>query len=264
MDRVKDRHTLRKAKPTRIFHLKGQYIGPSIMVAVNDHTFGFHTNFRTVNSARAIPYDMANYFYYSLDFKPQHGWEYEHRDPIKFGTLTWSEIGFSWAHTFAKYDRDRWSLGISAKFLMGHAGSYVYLEDMTYFTPDDDNVYIRKMNGEAGYSLPIDYTTNEVSGSKVRGYGAGIDIGVSYMHTIKGHSNMKYKRLCQQRFEEYKYRVGVSIMDIGWIRFNDGARKYEYSDVSASFEQVDTLKPYYDNLEFITQDINSRFEQSSG
>jgi len=130
---------------------------------------------------------------------------------------------------------------------------------MTYFTPDDDNVYVRNMNGEAAYSLPIDYVTNEVSGSKVKGYGMGFDIGVSYIHTNKGHSNMKYKRLCQQRYEEYKYKIGVSLMDFGYIRFTDAARKYAYEDVSGIWQQVDTLKPYYDNLEFISQDVNSRF-----
>jgi hypothetical protein len=203
---------------------------------------------------------MANYFYYSLDYSPQHGIEYEHRDPIKFGTLTWSEIGFSWAYLFKKYDRDRWSFGVTAKLLLGHAGSYVYVDNMTYFTPDDDNVYVRNMNGEAAYSLPIDYASNELnSGSKVMGTGFGFDLGISYTHTEKGHSNINYQRLCQQRFEDYKFRIGVSLMDFGYIRFNTDARKYEYDDVQGYWEQVDTLKPYYDNLDFISNDISTRF-----
>ncbi len=249
-------------KNRKNLHMNSRIMGPSVMVAVNDHTFAFQTNFRTVNTFRGIPYDMANYFYYSLDYKPQHGYEYEHRDPMKFGTLTWTEIGFSWAYMFSKYNRDRWSVGVSAKFLMGHAGAYVYMDKLKYFTPDDDNVYVRNMNGEAAYSLPIDYATNEMSGSKIKGYGMGFDVGVSYIHTEKGHSNMKYKRLCQQRYENYKYKIGISLMDFGWIRFNDAARKYEYEDVSGDFLQVDTLKPYYDNLEFITQDVNSRFYEN--
>ena len=186
--------------------------------------------------------------------------EYEHRDPIKFGTLTWSEIGFSWAHTFHKYDRDRWSFGLTAKVLMGHAASYVYLDHMQYFTPDDDNVYVRNINGEAAYSLPVDYASNELyNGSKIKGLGIGFDIGVSYTHTVKGHSGFKYKRLCQQRYEAYKYRIGVSLMDFGVIKFNDVARYYELDNVQGSWEQVDTLKPYYDNLEFISRDISERF-----
>lgn len=251
-----------ESKTRKNLNMNSRIMGPSFMVAVNDHTFAFQTNFRTVNTFRGIPYDMANYFYYSLDYKPQHGYEYEHRDPMKFGTLTWTEIGFSWAYMFSKYNRDRWSIGVSAKFLMGHAGAYVYMDNLKYFTPDDDNVYVRNMNGEAAYSLPIDYATNEMSGSKIKGYGMGFDVGVSYIHTEKGHSNMKYKRLCQQRFENYKYKVGFSLMDFGWIKFNDAARKFEYEDVSGDFLQVDTLKPYYDNLEFITQDVNSRFYEN--
>ena len=246
-------------KNRKDIHSNYMVMGPSVMVAVNDHAFAFHTNFRQMNTLRDLPYDMANYFYYSLDYKPQHGYEYEHRDPIKFATLTWSEIGFSWAYMFHKYDRDRWSLGVSAKFLLGHAGGYVYMDNLTYFTPDDNNVYVRNMNGEAAYSLPIDYATNEVSGSKFKGYGMGFDLGVSYIHTVKGHSNIKYRRLCQQRYEEYKFKFGLSLMDIGWIRFNDEAMKYHYDNVSGAWEQVDTLKQYYDNLAFISEDVNSRF-----
>jgi len=240
-------------------HSNYRVMGPSVMVAVNDHAFGFHTGFRQVNTVKDLPYDMANYFYYSLDYKPQHGYEYEHRDPIKFATLTWSEISFSWAYMFHKYDRDRWSLGVSAKFLLGHAGAYVYMDNLTYFTPDDNNVYVRNMNGEAAYSLPIDYATNEMSGSMIKGYGMGFDLGVSYIHTEKGHSNINYKRLCQQRYEDYKFKFGVSLMDLGWIRFNDKAEKYHYDNVSGSWEDVDTLKQYYDNLAFISEDVNARF-----
>lgn len=251
-------YTVENKRP-KDFFVNGRVMGPSAMVSVNDHSFAIQTNFRSVNSMRDIPYDMANYFYYSLDYKPQHGYEYEHRDPIKFGTLAWSEIGLSWAYNFGKYDRDRWSFGVSAKLLFGHAGSYVYIDEMTYFAPDDDNVYVRNIDGEAAYALPVDYATNAYNGTKINGMGLGIDLGVSYTKTYKGHSNLKYKRLCQQRFEPYKYRIGVSLMDFGYIRFNDNARKYEYHNESGYWQQVDTLTPYYDNLDFISQDVSERF-----
>lgn len=251
-------YTVDDKRPRDLF-LNGRVMGPSVMVAVNDHTFALHTSFRSVNSMRDLPYDMANYFYYSLDYKPQHGKEYEHRDPIKFGTMAWSEIGLSWAYVFRKYNRDRWSLGISTKYLMGHAGSYVYIDHMKYYTPDDDNIYVRNLNGEAAYALPVDYAGNEFEGLKVNGRGMGFDLGISFIRTEKGHSDYRYRRLCQQRYEEYKYKVGLSLMDIGWLRFDQQARKYEYHQVSGYWEQVDTLKPYYDNLEYISEDISSRF-----
>ncbi len=255
-------YTVEDKRP-KDFFLDAHILGPSVMVAVNDHTFAVQTGFRMVNSIRDLPYDMANYFYYSLDYKPQHGIEYEHRDPIRFGTMAWSEVGISWAYMFKKYNRDRWSLGISAKYLMGHAGSYVYLDHMTYFTPDDDNVYVRDLNGEAAYALPVEYSENTFNGMGIYGRGMGFDIGVSYMHTEKGHSNIRYRQLCQQRYEDYKFKAGVSIMDIGWIRFSRQARKYGYHHVQGYWQQVDTLKPYYDNLEYISGDIGERFYGST-
>ncbi len=251
-------YTVEEKKP-KDFLLNSHIIGPSVMIAMNDHILALQTSFRSVNSFRDIPYDMANYFYYSLDYKPQHGKEFEHRDPIKFATLTWSEIGLSWAYTFSKYNRDRWSFGISAKMLLGHAGSYVYLDHLKYFTPDDETVYIRNVNGEAAYSLPVDYSITKLNtGTKVRGYGMGFDLGVSYIHTKKGHSNMKYKRLCAQRYEDYKYKIGISLMDFGWIRFTEQARKYEYHNEQGYWDEIDTLDPYYDNFDYISEDISMR------
>ncbi len=252
-------YTVNGKRPKQM-HLSGNISGPSVMVAANGHTFALLSSFRSVHSMRDIPYDMANYFYYSLDYKPQHGMEYEHRDPMRFATLTWSEFGAGYAYMFGKHNRDRWAFGITARLLFGHSASYAWVEHLKYFTPDDETVYVRNLDGEAAYSLPVHYASNDLQNPfMVRGMGAGFDIGLAYIHTRKGHSDMKYKRLCQQRFEEYKYRIGISLTDLGWISFGKDARKYEYDNVSGLWEQVDTLKPYYSNLEYISRDLSDRF-----
>jgi len=239
--------------------VSGRVLGPSAMVAFNNHTFAFHTGFRSVSSFRDVPYDVANFLYYSLDYSPQHQIRYQHEDPIKSASLSWSEMGFSWAYLFGKYYRSQWSVGVSAKLLFGHAGYYVYLDRLDYYVQDDDNLYINNVHGEAAYSLPLDYDDNQLyNGSAIKGMGMGFDIGLSYTHTEKGHSNTYYARPCQQQFDEYKYRVGISLMDFGWIGFNDVARKYVFEDNRGVWHQIDTLEPYYSNLNFISEDISTR------
>ena len=251
-------YTVENTKLKNVF-LNARMLGPSVMVAYNNHTFAFQTSIRTVSSFTDIPYDMANYFYYSLDYAPQHGVEYAHEDPIKTASLSWSEVGFSWSYMFGKYNRDHWSVGVSAKMLFGHAAYYVYLDEITYFVPDDDNLYVRNVKGETAYSLPVDYSTNKLyNGSPVKGMGMGFDIGFSYVHTERGHSDYRYKRLCQQKFDPYKYRIGVSLMDFGWIGFNDVARKYEFDNMHGEWHEIDTLQPYYSNLDYISDDVSTR------
>lgn len=243
--------------------LNGRVIGPSAMMAYNDHTFAFHTAFRSVSSFTNIPYDMANFFYYSLDYSPQHGIEYEHDDPMRTASLTWSEIGLSWAYMFAKDNRHHWALGVSGKLLFGHAAYYVYMEELDYFVPDDDNLYIRDVTGEVGYAVPFDYSSNELyNGSVIKGVGMGFDVGLTYTHTKSGHSDIMYRRPCEMKFQAYKYRIGLSLMDFGWIGFNDVARKYEFENHSGEWHEVDTLEAYYTNLDFISDDITSRLYES--
>ena len=47
-------------------------IGPSVMFSCKDNVFGIRTGFRVMSSTRRLPYDLANFSYYGLDFKPQH------------------------------------------------------------------------------------------------------------------------------------------------------------------------------------------------
>lgn len=249
-------YTVENKKRKQAF-FSNRILGPSVMLAYNDHTFAMNTAFRSVSGFRNIPYDMANYLYYSLDYSPQHGKEYEHRDPMRTASLSWSELGFSWAWIYAKYDRAHWSLGITAKMLFGHAAYYVYLDHLKYFVPDDENLYVRNVHGEAAYSFPIDYDNNELyNGSIIKGTGMGFDFGLSYTHTVRGHSRKKYSILCQQPFHEYKYRIGVSLLDFGWINFNDVSRKYELDDYHGIWYRLDTLEAYYNNINYISEDIN--------
>ncbi|MEN8224751.1 MAG: DUF5723 family protein [Bacteroidota bacterium] len=246
-------------KKLKHVYFQGRLLGPSVMVAVNNHSFAFQSSIRTVSAFKDIPYDMANYFYYSLDYSPQHGIEYEHRDPVKSASLSWSELGLSWAYMFAKYNRAHWSVGISAKMLIGHAAYYVYLDHLDYYVPNDDDLYVRDVTGETAYSFPIDYETNALdNGSLMKGMGMGLDFGLSYIHTERGHSNARYRSLCRQQYYGYKYRVGISLMDFGWIRYHNDARKYVFENNEGVWYQVDTLKPYYNNLNYISDDINTR------
>ena len=239
--------------------LNGRILGPSAMLAVQNHTFAVFTAFRTVSSFRQIPYDVANYFYYSLDYHPQHGIEYDHADPIKTASMSWSELGLSYAYNFNTRARSYWAVGASARMLFGHAAYYVYLDRLRYYVPDDDNLYVNQATGDAAYAFPVDYATNDFLGNELmNGKGFAADLGVSYTYTERSHGQVKYKYLCQQRFFPYKFRIGVSLMDLGFITFNSRARHYRFEDNSGVWHQIDTLQAYYDNLDYISADINNR------
>ena len=231
--------------------------GPSAMLVYNDHAFAIHTAARSVVSGNRIPYEIANFAYEGLNFRPQ--WNINYRDyDFNFGAMAWGEIGASWSYTYYKYAFSRWSAGITLKYLMGYSGAYLNTENIDYIVLNDSTIDIRNMNVEAGFSLPVDYNNNDFpAGNTFKGSGLGADLGITYTRTRKGHSNQKYRNLCEQPFEDYIYRVGISILDLGAITFKDNAQKHAFKDVGYYWERIDTLD--YTNIQNLVNEFSNNF-----
>jgi hypothetical protein len=233
--------------------------GPSAMLVANDHAFAIQTSFYTVNVIKDLPYDMANFFYYDLSYAQQRNILFTHDDEYNFSTLTWSEISFSYAYVLKKYSRNRWTVGITLKKLLGHAGTYFNSYKTDYYVPNGSTVDILDITADVGYALPIDYSTNDgFYGSFIKGYGVGFDLGMTYQKNKKGHSNIKYRKLCNQKFDQYNYRIGFSILDFGMIKFRNNARKYEFHHGSVYWEDIDSIFKAYKNINQLSEDFSTR------
>jgi hypothetical protein len=233
-------------------------MGPSAMLSYGDHAFGLTTSFRTVVSGRNIPYDIAKFGYSSLDFRPQHRINYKDYRNFDMAAMSWAEIGLSYAYVFKKFNRENWSAGISVKRLMGVAGGYVNVDNIDYMLLNKDTAIVYNLNAEAGYSLPVDYQTNKYIRSPIfRGGGFGFDIGVTYKKTIKGQQNIRYSEICAQPFTPYRYRIGVSIIDIGRISFKKNAQKLLFNDVSTFWPDISNFN--YQDIDSTVRELSQRF-----
>ncbi len=218
-------------------------IGPSAMVVIGKHAFGISTAIRSNTSFHNLPNEIAIFLYEAIDYDPQHGIRYSHDKPIQIGTLTWFETSFSYAYNFKRYKWDSWSFGVSLKPLFGYAGFYTNIDRVDYEVFSDTTASIYNATFDYAYSLPLDYTNTAFQQNPmIKGSGFGGDIGITYEKTAKGHSNKFFSRLCEQPFEEYNYKIGLSFLDFGFIRFSKKAVKYQYENTSTYwFEPYDTL-----------------------
>lgn len=233
-------------------------MGPSVMLSYGDHAFGLTTGFRTVVSGRNIPYDIAKFGYSSLDFRPQHRINYKDYRNFDVAAMSWAEIGLSYAYVFKKFNRENWSAGISVKRLMGVAGGYANVDNIDYMLLNKDTAIVYNLNAEAGYSLPVDYQTNNYNRTPIfRGGGFGFDIGITYKKTIKGQQNITYSEICAQPFTPYRYRIGVSIIDIGRITFKKNAQKLLFNDVSTYWPDISNFN--YQNIDSTVRELSQRF-----
>jgi Family of unknown function (DUF5723) len=233
-------------------------MGPSAMLNIGKHAFGITTSFRTVASARKIPYEVAKFGYEGLDFNNQYGIRYIENHKFNVAAMSWAELGLSYAYFFKQVNREYWSGGITIKRLMGISGAYANVSNADYMVPNQDTAIIYNLNAEAGYSLPIDYATNDFLNTPVfRGGGIGFDIGITYQKMKSNHQKMSYNSICAEPYNPYLYRIGLSIIDIGSISFKKNAQKLV-------FDNVNTIWPGYrsinhQNLNSVVSDISQHF-----
>jgi len=230
--------------------------GPSAMVSSNGHAFALHTAARAIISVNKMPYEIANFSYEGLNFPSQFNINYLD-DDFRLGAMAWGEIGLTYANIFYKDYLNQWSAGITVKRLLGYSAIYLQADDIDYVVFNDSTIDIRNINAKTGFSLPINYdNTDFPEGKNIKGGGFGFDIGVSFHKKKRGYDNRKYRRLCVQPYEDYYYRVGVSLLDVGAIKFNDNAEEHVFENGNEYWERIDTL--VFGNMHHLTNVLSNR------
>jgi hypothetical protein len=227
--------------------VNNRVMGPSFMVTIHDHIFGFRTGARLVSSTRRMPYDMANFLYYTMDFRPQHD-VYFVRDNYDMSTMAWYEMMASYSTVIYRGKGNLWSAGISAGPLFGYSGAYINGGDTRYMAYNSDILNVEQLNCEFGFSLPVNYENNDVNYLKpsVRGYGWGMDIGITWQFREKAYPRRIPRDCYKKRFEEYKFKLGVSLIDIGWVNFTSNAERHEFVNASNNWIRVNDFQ--YTNI----------------
>jgi len=232
--------------------------GPSGMIAFGRHAFALHTGARVLTSAYEIPYDIANFGYYGLDYTPQHNINYTSSN---FGStaLVMGEIGLTYAYGFRRISMEDWSAGITVKRLFSVAGGYLAAHDLDYIVPNDTTINFKNLNAEVGYSIPLDYNNNNFpdDGPLIKGGGFGVDIGLTFQNRALSYQKKTVHKLCRQRYIDYIYRIGVSLLDFGYVDFKKNAQLHTFENVSAYWADIDTLNYY--NINDLARNLSQVF-----
>jgi hypothetical protein len=218
-------------------------IGPSVMFSVHDHIFAVRTGFRTITSTRRLPYDMANFSYYGMDFTPQQNVFYSNSN-YDMASMGWWDIMFSYATVFNRSHNNHWSAGISIGPVFGYSGAYLTGGDTRYIAYNDSILNVDLLDAEFGISLPLEYETDEVDffHPLIRGFGWGMDVGITWQYRERPYQKKFPGNFYNKRFEDYKFKVGLSVLDIGWVNFTKNAERHVYDQVYNNSINVSELE----------------------
>ena len=238
-------------------------LGPAAMIVDGKHAYGIATSMRTNVSFHNVPNDIGLFLYEAIDYDVQHGITFSHNKDIQLGSMNWFEVDLSYAYNFKRYKWDSWAVGITVKPLLGAMVTYSNIYDLTYKVHNDDSASVYSANFDYAYAIPIDNNDNNFPQSPlIRGFGMGFDLGVTYAKTTKGHSTKHYDRLCEQPYEAYNYKFGISLIDIGYIKFNKNAEQKRYINTHTEwYDPYDTLPN--NSMDNISSKLDYYFKENS-
>jgi hypothetical protein len=231
--------------------------GPSFMLSRGRHAIALTTGVRYLTSVTDVPYHIANFGYYGLDYLDQHNVTYSNKN-INTAVLAFGEIGLTYAYSFRKFDYQDWSAGLTIRRLFGVSGGYVFADEIDYMVINDSTIDVKNMTAELGYSIPLNYDNNDFPyGPWIKGGGWGFDLGVSYQQKLLSYQKRRITKLCRQKYSDYIFKAGVSLLDIGFVKFTNNASKYAYEDVSEYWMNVDTVT--YTNMNNLMESLSDVF-----
>ena len=166
---------------------------------------------------------------------------------------SFAEIGATYAKDISLNPEEAIKVGITAKRIIGLSNFHMNAKESSYqitdnvINPDDpgflydDVLFLNHINAQYGYS-DEDNGINDFSmspgywlGTASPGRGIGFDIGVSYEYRPEIHK-YTYKEKGIQKIDQtqnkYKYKIGVSLIDVGRVKFDNPSYVSNFESVA--------------------------------
>ena len=203
---------------------------PSVLFSIRENKLAVHAAVRTIVSANRIHVTMPKLLQGSatLEFNNQN----LEIPKFRVNGLGWSEFGFSYGRPFYKAPDFNIYGGISIKRLHGYLGGYLLNRSIEFKLEENIQQISTEIDAEFGFIDP----SNAAPSYRgfLSGKGMGIDIGVvfeqkdlHYKKTFHIHHEVSE----QEKKLNYAWRVGVSLIDIGRIRFTQNTQTYKIDEV---------------------------------
>lgn len=190
-------------------------LGPSLMLSLNEKSgLALITRVRAISNFNNLNGELFESIY---DGFPEDSYSFS-QDNLDFTTHAWGEVGLSYGHVLMSRPNHFLKGGATIKYLVGGGG--VQGSSRTLNGNFDSAAGQVALNGDFSYALTVDTegTADEYFQDLAPGFGA--DIGFVYEYRDRRAleaSNANNPRA----FNQYRFKVGLSIVDIGSINYKD-------------------------------------------
>lgn len=211
---------------------------PSVVWSGKRFAFALNMSTRAEVSATNIPYHLAKFMKEGFDYDPQQRISWA----VKNGTmnaLNWHELSLTSGMVFHDNVRNYWAGAVTLNYNYGLNGMYIDINDFKYNSIADTLLLVPNLNMEYGYALPAD-DDEPAAYLQKKGSGFSTNIGIRYFK----NRNDDYFNNCRKggNSKPYDFRVGLSLIDLGYVNFNQKASTFYLNDVRTDWYGIDTVK----------------------
>ncbi|MBI3511206.1 MAG: OmpA family protein [Bacteroidetes bacterium] len=185
--------------------------------------------FRSYMNLDGVEQPLAKLAY--TGFKDSSLWTQQFtNDHLSLQFMAWHEIGFDYARVLVDDKANFLKVGVRPKLLFGLGSVYLFADNLKYLTNNEDTLTFFNSHIQYGHSTNFDFpkgsTASDYIEKSVSHPGIGLDIGVVY-EWRPDYQKYKYDMdgetdLWMRSKNKYKLRAGMSITDIGSIKYDRG------------------------------------------
>ena len=243
---------------------------PSFMFGIKENMgAGFTWQIRTMVNIDGVSQDLATLLRENLEYTDLWNLNLQN-DQLSAQFNSWAEYGLNFGMVAMDKNEHFLKWGTRVKLLQGLGSAYGYMDRLQYNFTNDDTLSVFSTEVDYGHSSNFEY--NDSTGTEgtlkyklVSNLGVGFDIGAIYEWRPK-HADYKYdmdgrEDLWRRDKNKYKLRVGLSITDIGRIKYDKGEFSNSFvADIDSL--PIDTIGDIVNNVESWDQWLDT-FQTSS-
>lgn len=201
---------------------------PSFMININHkNAVAFTWNLRTFVNVDGVGPELARLAY--EEFKYPTLWVKNFKNPyFSAQAMAWADYGLTYARVLKEDGKHFVKAGATVKLLQGLGSAYTFIKDLKYEFITDTTIALFQSEVNYGHSENFDIRDQNDIKYKFESFpGVGFDFGGVYEYR-PDYEKYKYdmdgeKGLWRNDLNKYKLKVGLSVVDIGSIKFKKGS-----------------------------------------
>ena len=237
---------------------------PSAMYTLDSvSAVAFTMRVRNYVTIDGVETDLARLAFEELDYPAIYGKELKN-NKLSVQQMGWAEYGAAYARVIKDKKEDFIKIGGRIKLLQGISAEYLFVNDLNYTFSAKDSLLAVKGNALYGYTDNLRFKTGGDNFKYKSAPGVGLDIGAVYEYRPDRQKYI-YKMdgdtgLYRKDKNKYKLKVGISIIDIGSIRFKKNVETYDFT-ADAAYMAVSHIDIH--NINSLNDSIKSKLNLNS-